>query len=66
MVHPLRPETPIVDTQGRPTREFIQQWDMLRRLVANVEGVSGEYDPAAGSVRFVVNEQGRITEAEQS
>lgn len=65
-IDPLRPETPIVDAQGRPTREFMQQWEKLRRLVADVQGVAGEYDTAAGDVSFTVSEQGRITAIEQA
>jgi hypothetical protein len=65
-IDPLRPGTPIVDAQGRPTKEFLQQWEKLRRLVADVPGVAGDYDTAAGDVRFTVNAQGKIESATQS
>lgn len=58
-ISPLQPLIPIVDAAGRPTPEFIQQWEKLRALVANVSGVAGTYAPPAS---VTVDERGRITQ----
>lgn len=64
-VDPLSHNVPIVDAQGRPTPQFIQQWAVLvSRLQELSDGTGvtpGTYGGVGQDVSITVNTQGQIT-----
>lgn len=58
-IPPLHKQIPIVDNAGRPTPQFMEIWERLRRLVADVPDVAGTYGTPTS---ITVNEQGKITD----
>jgi hypothetical protein len=62
---PLRHNVPIVDRQGFPTPQFLQQWqamlDQLKAAQADTGVEAGSYGGVAQDMAITVDARGRIT-----